>query len=152
MNWSEANDSVVVYNRQYLYNYFSQVVWNITPSQWAFTRGRDSSRVLLFCFFSSFSIVLQRLIETCCHEENCYKNVVIICLPYKDPIAQIQSHSSSMIENAYRCCYHSYLTSFLYASSPSPTVYELSDDDDLTEEVDVEMINDCYGFVNYQEK
>ena len=117
MNWSEATSSIVLSNRQFLYNYFSQVLWSGSSSYWPISSLQSNSHVFFFCFYKSFPITLKRLLENCLYEPDCYKNFTIICLPYQDIISQLPSKQSSihLLENAYLLYYHSLLSSFLFS-------------------------------------
>lgn len=121
MNWNEATSSIVLSNRQFLFNYFSQVLWSGSYAYWPISSLQSNSHVFFFCFYKSFPITLKRLLENCLYEPDCYKNFTIICLPYQDIISQLPSKQSSLhlLENAYLLYYHSLLSSFLFAKTPT---------------------------------
>lgn len=148
LNWGDADASVITANRQYLYNYFSQVVWSFPESGWPFLQGEKTSRILFFCFGKSFTIALQRLIENCVYEDGCFKQLVLIGLPYPDPISQVDTQSLPALENAYRMCYSSYITSFLYAETPTES--EKSHHRPPSEKLRIEMITPNYCFTHYK--
>ena len=115
---SGANDAIVE-NRQYLYNYFSTVLWSCEPNSSRFSERTESGRILLFLFSQAFPVVLHRLVESSCLEGDCFKNMVIIAIPMIDPIShspreKMESVTMCLLEGMLRSLVGAQITECAY--------------------------------------
>lgn len=103
VNCGTGAKDVIAENRQYLYNYFSTVLWSCEPNSNRFSERAESGRILLFLFSQAFPVVLHRMVESSCLEGDCFKNMVIIAIPMMDPIShapreKMESVTMSLLE------------------------------------------------------
>ena len=86
LNWGEASEERVTENREFLFNFFSEVVWSIDDTRWNYGTRRTTQRIVFLCFYRSFAVVLQRLVESSLLQPECFRGVVVVSLPFVDPI------------------------------------------------------------------
>lgn len=112
LNWEEARDDRVTENREFLYNYFSDLVWSIHQNGWNFGNHRTTQRIVFLCFYHSFDLVVERLLECSSHGSS-LQGVVVVSLPFVDPISCAAGGDSSALENVTRNAFCSYLRLFV---------------------------------------
>ena len=129
------------------------MVWTYENSSWFIHPSHDNeTRFILFCFYKSFPITLQRLVENCCYSPNCFHNVILVCLPFPDPLSGLDDPSIATIENAYLLTYSVYLNSFVTAEIPNVQCISQNPPISKPVEIEVEKINQQYYFVKKQSK
>lgn len=108
LNWGEASEERVTENREFLFNFFSEVVWSIDDNCWNYGNRRTTQRIVFLCFYRSFGVVLKRLVESSLLQPECFRGVVVVSLPFVDPIhcaaPKSQSHLEHVTLNAF-CAY-----------------------------------------------
>ena len=148
LNWGEAKDERVTENREFLNNYFSDLVWSIHQHGWNLGNHRTTQRIVFLCFYHSFDIVVDRLLE-CSSTSSSLQGVVVVSLPYVDPISCALGGTDSALENVTRNAFCSYLRLFLL-ETPS---YSLPSKSTSKTETVLEWreLNKDYGLVRLHE-
>lgn len=83
-----------------------------------FAEKTENSRVLVFLFYRAFPIVLHRMMENSCLDDDCFQNVVLVSIPVIDPISHAEQ---DLLDSVYLACYEGYLNSLVRAEIPSST-------------------------------
>ena len=117
LNQGDTSDESVIENRQFLFNYFSNMVWSMDSDSRQFTQPSSSSssnptRTLVFLFYRAFPIALHRIMENSSLDDDCFNNLILISIPIIDPV----SHAlPQQLDSVYMACYEGYLHSLLCA-------------------------------------
>lgn len=129
LNQKEGDCSLVLENRQFLFNYFSTIFWSFESNS---SRICNNGRNFFFLFYRALPIILRRLLESSCLEEGCFKNVFLIGIPIEDVISHSETDN---LENVYLGCFEGYLNSLL-CSQIIEFTYPLTDRKDPAYRID----------------